>query len=304
MEESVLYRLILAKTFLEHGRRNAAEQDVTSLAIAVVNVHDAFDNLLGAIATHVGTHLAENASLMKVFDRLASDHALPGRSQLEQLNTMRNGVKHQGLHPNADVVRRIVAEVTALADDLTVRFFQKPATSFRSVDLIRDDQLRSDMALALSVMDTGDYRNALEQLAFIMFRIYELPSLHDKRMGRVVAALRGAQPSETAYDFPEIDKTVQRLDFVELGLDPREYELFHTVVPRVGLVAGSTDTAYVMKKGAAYMARGKLDSGELRPRFRPPHPVNRSAAEPEIATANHLPSANRHSKVRTRLGVI
>lgn len=249
MEESILYRLLLTRSFLDQARSNVLRQDDTSLALAVVNLHDAFDNLCGAIASHLGVHVPENTSLMKTYERVAAGRSqFTGKVRLEQLNSLRNAVKHHGLHPNPLVVRQIVPELSRLADEMAADVFQKPVSAVHAVDLIADEQVKRDLMFTLERIDAADYKNALENMALIMFRVYELAPLSQKRFARALLALRSSAASAGAtYDFPEIEKTDRRLDFLELGLDPQEYEAFHRVVPRVGL-AGASDTAYVMKK--------------------------------------------------------
>jgi hypothetical protein len=249
MDESILYRLVLARTFLEQARANVTRQDATSLAIAVVNLHDAFDNLCGAAATHLNLPVSESLSLLKTFDRIANAQNIPGRLKIEQLNALRNSIKHQGLHPNPIVVRQLLPELIALADEMALKLLGKTVTSVRTIDLIADDGTKDSMAMVAERIELGDYKNALEQMAFIMFRVYEVQRVMQTRLARYIAYLGGSSASPTnRAEYPSIPPIELRLDFVELGIDPKEYEAFHLIVPQVGLAPGASDTAYVMTR--------------------------------------------------------
>ncbi len=247
MDRSELFRLILAKRFVQDARNNAQKGDAESLAIAVANMHDAFDNLLGTLASHLGVHLPDDSTMLKTFSRIASaGHPLGSPTKLAQLNAIRNDVKHQGLHPNPLVVKQLVPELANLADELSERFLGRPLSGIQLVDAVVDPEIHADMALIQDVIETGDFMNALEQMAFVMFRVYEQPRFGIFRMARALWSIRSGE-QQPDFEFPELDRTEKRLDFVELGLDPQEYDAFHRVVPRVGLRSGS-DTAYILKK--------------------------------------------------------
>lgn len=249
MDESIIYRLVIARSFFEQARGNVRRHDATSLAIAVVNVHDALDNLVGAVAAQLDVHVPENASLLKVFDRIAEGRPLPSRVKVEQLNALRNSVKHHGLHPNPVIVRQLVPELLNLADEIAMRTLGLRLTAVRTTDLIVDPQAKADMVAVAAQIETGEYKNALQQMAFIMFRVYEVYKLMHARLAAFLNAESDRAPvPRVAGEYSDISATELRLDLIELGLDPREYEAFHLVVPRVGLVPGAGDTAYIMTK--------------------------------------------------------
>ena len=210
-------------------------------------MHDALDNLLGALATHLAVHIADDTTMLRTFDKIgAAGHSLGARTKIAQLNAIRNDVKHQGLHPNPIVVKDLVPELATLADEWCVRFLGKSLKAIHLVDAVRDHAIRADMSLIQQVMETGDFRNALEQMAFVMFKVYEKPTFSPLRWARQLALFKSGERADD-FDFPEIDRTERRLAFVELGLDPQEYDFFHSLVPRVGVHAG-TETGYVLKK--------------------------------------------------------
>lgn len=247
MDRSELFRLVLTKRFLEEAQANVRRGDAQSLAVAVVDMHDALDNLLGTLATHLAVHVPDDTTMLRAYDRIgAAGHSLGSRTKVDQLNAVRNDVKHQGLHPNPAVVRDLVPELAALADEWAVRFLGKDLKAIHLIDAIHDNAVRADMSLIWRVIESGDFRNALEQMAFVMFKVYEESTFGPLRWARQLALFRSGERGEE-FEFPEIDRTERRLAFVELGLDPQEYDVFHRLVPRVGVRAGS-DTAYVLKK--------------------------------------------------------
>ena len=72
IDQSILYRLVLAKLFLRNADANRRRGDPHSLALAVVNTHDAIDNLLGAIATERNVPIAGDLTLLATYDKIGS----------------------------------------------------------------------------------------------------------------------------------------------------------------------------------------------------------------------------------------
>jgi len=248
MDESIGYRLVLTRAFLDQARISASREDMTSCALAVVNLHDAFDNLSGAIATQLGVQVAEGASMLKTFDRIATAVSIPYRVKLSQLNTLRNAVKHDGLHPNPVVVRQLVAELILAADELAIIVFKRPVSSFRTIDLLLDADLRNEASLVEALIEAGDFRAALEQVAYLLFQVYESEFVREERLGAAKKVTTLPSCATARYDFPAIDEARQRLDFVALGLDPLEYDSVHAIVPRVGLMITEHEIFFILKK--------------------------------------------------------
>jgi len=181
--------------------------------------------------------------MVQLFGRIASaGHSVGSAAKLNQLNAIRNDVKHLGLYPNPVIARQLVPEIISFADSLASSFISKSLRDIHMTDAITSDEFRRSMDLIQTDIEREDYGNALEKMAFVIFEVYERSTFGFRRLQALIS---GRPLSEFA--FPEIDHTEQRLYFVELGLDPQDYESFHYLVPRVGLRSGS-DTAFIMEK--------------------------------------------------------
>lgn len=257
MDESVLYRLVLARTFFQVAASNVQRSDPHSLAVAIVNAHDALDNFLGALATHLNVRVAEDLSMLKTYDRIGSEsHSLGNRAKLAQLNALRNDVKHQGLHPNPLVVRQLVVETRTFADEVAQAYFGRPLSQIRLVDAITDERVRAKMENVAAMIESTQYREALEQMAYLIYQVYESKNAFSRLLSRVVSP---ADSDLTRVDFPNFDRTEKRVDFVELGINPEEYEQFHYVVPHVGARGYGDATEYVLKKSRYFWHEGNFN---------------------------------------------
>ncbi|MBV9067347.1 MAG: hypothetical protein JO231_01460 [Acidobacteria bacterium] len=202
MDESVLYRLLLARRFLDSAARHLEQTDVHGRAVAVVSAHDALDNFLGALASHLNVHIAEDLTMLRTYDRIGSGgHSLGSRTKVAQLNALRNDVKHLGLSPNPAVVRQLIAEITAFADATAKAFIGRPLSRIQFVDLIREDDVRSSMQKIRALIDSGEYRPALEQMAHVIYRVYESHLFEFTRS--LMRHTSNTAPDPEAVDFPQ-----------------------------------------------------------------------------------------------------
>lgn len=185
--------------------------------------------------------------MLRTYDRIGSaGHALGSRTKIAQLNTLRNNVKHQGLHPNPTVVTQLVAETRQFADSLSEKYFGRDLSRIRLVDLIANDDTRSSMAQIGTMIDDGRFRDALEEMARVIYDVYE--SGHFEFVRSLLRHTSPAPLDPEEVEFPKTDRAERRLDLVELGINPEEYEKFHYVVPRVGVRGYGDEKQYVLSK--------------------------------------------------------
>src|SRR4051812_21499171 len=125
MQQHILHRLLLAKWFFQDADR-AARTSSNDLALSrvVVHLHDALDNLLGAVATERHLLVKPRDTMMEVFSSLVKGgHVGIGGSEIEQLNGMRNAVKHHGLPQNAGAILALIPVLRRFANDVAVDTF-------------------------------------------------------------------------------------------------------------------------------------------------------------------------------------
>lgn len=229
------------------AQRAVRSEDSISLATAVVSIHDALDNLAGAVASEKSIHLGKDPTFIQTFLKIAHhDGFAVDLQKVEELNALRNNVKHRGMEPNPRSVRSLLPLMLTFADDLCLRTFGRALAEIHLVDAVEDESLRNRFRHIQERIESGEYRNALGAMSFALFEMYEREILEFQRR---LAFFGGAAPTGK-FEFPQIDANRVRLDFLELGLDPEEYFRFHQLVPYVGLARG-TDSGFIKRKSRA-----------------------------------------------------
>jgi hypothetical protein len=255
MDRHILHRLLLAKLFMQDAERTARTSgNDLGLSRVVVQLHDAIDNLLGAVATERDIRLAGRDAMMDVFSKLTSaGHLGGGRAELEQLNTMRNAIKHQGVPQNTAAVIALLPLVHAFGNDVAIATFGVSLDALSLTELIQDEPTRNDLDEIYSLITKSEFKAALERLGLVRFQRIQSHSLG------MVAMLRKLMEKLALRDqvlvFPKQDPAEARLECLELGIDPDELTRFEWLTPQYGFADMETKGIIVKKEGLFWHAR-------------------------------------------------
>jgi hypothetical protein len=110
--QEVIDRLLLSKAFLGRIRfLSVARPDRLTLAIHILTAHDAAELALAGIAHHLGKLPASGqAYLMNYFPEIKKAHPdreVEGKEFFNQLNRVRNAIKHEGTFPDPQQWSRV-----------------------------------------------------------------------------------------------------------------------------------------------------------------------------------------------------
>lgn len=255
MDRHILHRLLLAKLFMQDAERTARTSgNDLGLSRVVVHLHDAVDNLLGAVATAHNVRLAARDSLMDVFSKLTNaGHLATGRAELEQLNMMRNAIKHQGVPQNASAVIALLPVLRAFANDVATATFGVSLEALSLTELIEHEPTRRELDLIYGFITNGEFKEAMERLGLLRFqRIHshglEMAAVLRKYMEKV--ALR-----DQVLSFPKQDQAETRLECLELGINPDELTRFEWLTPQYGYADMESKCLIAQKDGLFWHAR-------------------------------------------------
>ena len=95
IREEVFNRIIFAKKLYKDGELACnIENDQMIFAKGLLLLHDATENVLGAIADHVGAKLKDRTYILEYFNFIkeadSQKRTLPYMTQIRNLNTIRN----------------------------------------------------------------------------------------------------------------------------------------------------------------------------------------------------------------------
>lgn len=241
MNPTTLIRLTLAKTFLIKAQ-NALKQgsDDLSLATAVVDMHDCIDNFLGVLASELQARQTDEDYLLTRFNEVGKVYkkkykkSIPNRSDVNLLNGMRNGVKHEGLLPNTTQVIGVVRALTDFCNEVCAEVFGIKLEDVSLVSQIKSETKRE--ALEAIEKDIADkkFKEAMEKAAVALFEYF------DKHAGNLTGlqlAIRGYGPGgkkATVNVFPEKDHRFLSLELLQQGIDPYLYHRFCNLTPKIG----------------------------------------------------------------------
>src|SRR5438445_9459587 len=112
-------RLLYAKYLLSRAKKAQIERNELAVAVSLLLMHDASELLMLAIADHL--QLGSKWSFMEFWEKVKkSGLKEPGhRIPMEQLNSLRVGLKHKGTLPHAQTVRDLMPRVDAFCEEVT-----------------------------------------------------------------------------------------------------------------------------------------------------------------------------------------
>ena len=255
MDRHILHRLLLAKLFMQDAERTARTSgNDLGLSRTVVHLHDAIDNLLGAVATARQVRLGSRDAMMDVFSKLlSSGHVATGRAEVEQLNTMRNAIKHHGVPQNGAAVIALLPVLRAFGNDVATATFGVSLDAVSLTDLIDHEPTRNELDTTYGLITQGQFKEALERLGLLRFERIQSRGL------AMVAMLRKHMEKVALRDqvlvFPKHDRAEIRLECLELGINPDELTRFEWLTPQYGYADMETKNVIAKKEGLFWHAR-------------------------------------------------
>ncbi len=249
----IQFRLVLAKKMYKQALRLCATPtDSFSFSQGLIALHDSLDNFLGAIATKIGVPLQlmqRKNSLMQTFQEIETfekatnpSFVLDNRSEISHLNTIRNDIKHQGIIPNINQALTLINPINLFFEKYCLRYFGLNWRTISLADLIKKEEICSKMKVVEKLIETHNYKEALNSMAIIKFKVFEESILRielDNSYDLILPPSKEREerrksenifPKEEGYfsDFRE------RIKFLEIGIDLRYMNEFERLTAKVG----------------------------------------------------------------------
>lgn len=168
--QDVLDRLLVAKGLLAKIRfLPVAHPDRISLSQAILAAHDAAELASAAVARHLNCLPASQKTyLMEILSAISKDQgaAIAGRDYFSQVNSVRNGLKHQGIFPNPQQWYRVGEVTYGYVSEWCKRYLGFSLDDLDESRLISNPEVRGFYDKANESFKQGHYKESLEYLAY------------------------------------------------------------------------------------------------------------------------------------------
>jgi len=231
----VYKRIVLAKTLRKDGEAACASRnDQMVFTKGILLLHNAAEAALGAVADHLHAKLTGNVYLLDYYDLIEKadpqKRRVPYRTQMRNLNTLRNDAKHQGILPDPKSNAHFPGTVLALITDICQTYLGLDFPSVSLKSLIGKKDVLGYIDRAEKEIEGGKIEAALISLAYAMYHICERSTLRWP-----FSYLDREKERETPLEFTHpysIEYTVQ---LIQYGVDPFLYHRFKNLTPRIAI---------------------------------------------------------------------
>ena len=230
IRKEVLNRIIFAKKLYKDGELSCnIGNDQMIFAKGLLLLHDATDNALGAIADHIGVKLKGDTYILKYFEIIKEkdpqNRTLPYMTQIRNLNTIRNNIKHQGIFPDIKSNAHFPSTVYQLITDICKTYLSLDFSTVSLKNLIRDEKVLNFINRAEKEIADGKIRESLISLAYAMYYICESSS---------TLAIPRFLFKQKELIFTEPYGSDQTIDLLQNRVDPYLYHRFKNLTPIIG----------------------------------------------------------------------
>lgn len=239
LSQDIIERLCFVKHLLNKAKSDLlASFDLNGFSSGILSMHDAIDNLLGAIAAEKAVVIQEKDTLTVVFSKiLANKIKLAGASSdIIKLNNIRNQIKHNGIFPNIENTLRLVDKWLSFVDENTKKIFHINIQEINLSASIEDEQKKNEINAIYDLVKNKKYKLAMEKSGLAFFELYESKEFHTRLWIKSMAEKKDINEVERTekYLFPDKDIHRLHLDLLEKGVDPYLYHRFKNLTPEYG----------------------------------------------------------------------
>ena len=231
IREEVFNRIIFAKKLYKDGELACnIGNDQMVFAKGLLLLHDATENALGAIADHVGAKLTKkDIYILDYFDIIkdadSQKKTLPYKTQIRNLNIIRNNIKHQGIFSDIKSNSHFPSTVFQLITDICQTYLGLNFSSISLKNLIRDKKVLNFINNAEKEIADEKISKSLICLAFAMYYICESSLI-------ISSSEFFLKQKEFIYTEPYGSR--QTIDLLQNRVDPYLYYRFKNLTPIIG----------------------------------------------------------------------
>jgi hypothetical protein len=237
--DDVRKRILYTKYLLFRAKKALTEPSDLGVAVSLLLMHDASELLMLAVTDHL--QLASNWRFMEFWEKVKQKgHKEPGqRIPMEQLNSLRVGLKHKGILPHAQSVRDLMPRVEAFCEEIAKDLLDIDFPELSLADLISDNDVRKSLRTAQQALAAGEKGNAYLNLRLAFDKLQRLISkdISHIRKPKGIKIPTSALPSDTRKGLLNLQSTVfdivGTLNTLMLGIDPVRYRFLLSNTPAV-----------------------------------------------------------------------
>ena len=264
LKPHIVYRLVLAKTIFKKAIQFCdTPNDTFNFSQGLIALHDALDNFTGAIASQLNISLTRKSYLLDTLNAIEgyerktdTSFSLISKNEIAQLNTIRNNIKHQGIVPNTNHAKGLIAPIVSFFQEYSRHYFGLEWEIISLADLIKDDSIKTQIKTVEDFIEQGKYKEALNEMAIIKFKVFEESLLRIRLNPRYDLSPPSEEDKklrESSNIFPGqgrgwFSDLYDRADFLEKGIDRDLMRKFEDLTAKVG-VNNNKEWKYILNHG-------------------------------------------------------
>ncbi len=264
LKPHIVYRLVLAKTIFKKAIQFCdTPNDTFNFSQGLIALHDALDNFTGAIASQLNISLTQKSYLLDTLNAIEgyerktdTSFSLISKNEIAQLNTIRNNIKHQGIVPNTNHAKGLIAPIVSFFQEYSRHYFGLEWEIISLADLIKDDSIKTQIKTVEDFIEQGKYKEALNEMAIIKFKVFEESLLRIRLNPRYDLSPPSEEDKklrESSNIFPGqgrgwFSDLYDRADFLEKGIDRDLMRKFEDLTAKVG-VNNNKEWKYILNHG-------------------------------------------------------
>jgi len=243
-------RLVLAKYLFLHGINHLNKRTSLSDALAILNFHDAVEQVLTIVADM--KEFRYPSSFMEYWERAKNkDYEIPNKSEITKLNKIRNAFKHNAILPNhqeCEDLKTILWDFfSIISKDLLNHNFREMSLS----DFINDDEIKEHIKKAEDYLNKGKDKESINEtgiaFAYLMKNVrsdfLEREESFPTYFNKIKHSGITGQSRELRDNFyiikqclesiwKRIDKLSKHLNILFLNINEYDYQKFIKLAPR------------------------------------------------------------------------
>lgn len=231
LRHEVIERLLFSKYLLHEAEaRLLPDCSDFEFASGLLQLHDACDAAVGALADHLHVPLSPEMTLLKIIDSIQkisnSNSILLYKTQIRNLNDIRNKLKHAGSFPDRSRSQHYILCVTDFIVQISREYLGLDFQSMCLSALIQNPELRGHVDDAIKSLDLGDYKNALVNIGYADQRMFFTPLV------RVIMMRNSNNTTISDVQVTPYDRQLG-LELLECGINIQKYRSYRNLLPNV-----------------------------------------------------------------------
>lgn len=264
LQPRIIFRLVLSKKLFKNAEELCSiTNDEFSFSHGLITLHDALDNFLGAIVSHLSISLhGKKDYLLDMFNAVEKEEkkhnnnfTLISKTDIKQLNTLRVNIKHQGIIPNIQQSITLLSPIEDFFKKYSKLYFNLEWDTISLADLIENDSIKNGIKSVEGLMEKGKYKDALNKMAIIKFQVFD-EGIYKIRLSPTYDFI--TPPSEEDKKLREgnniflqknyFSDFYKRIDLLEKGINREIMSKFEDLTAQVG-INNTKEWKYILKHG-------------------------------------------------------